>query len=279
MRVDAHQHFWRLARGDYDWLTPDLTALYRDFEPDHLHPLLDACGVDRTVVVQAAPTEAETHHLLHLCAADPRIAAVVGWVDLEATDAPARIEALAAEPGLVGLRPMIQDIPDDHWMLGEGLTPAFEAMTALGLRLDALVHERHLAHLATLVDRHPALPVVLDHGAKPDIAGGRLAPWREALAPLAEREHVYCKLSGLLTEAGDDQAPEAVLPWMDALLELFGPERLMWGSDWPVLTLADDYGTWHEVTLRWLDAADTDTREHILGGTAAAFYGLTEGNP
>jgi L-fuconolactonase len=279
MRVDAHQHFWHLARGDYGWLTPDLGVLYRDFEPRHLQPLLDAAGVDRSVVVQAAPTEAETRHLLDLCAEHPRIAAVVGWADLEAADAPARIATLAAEPGLVGLRPMIQDIADDDWMLGRGLTPAFEAMTEHGLRLDALVHERHLPRLATLLDRHPALPVVIDHGAKPDIAGGRLAPWREALAPLAARENVYCKLSGLLTEAGDDQAPEAVLPWMDALLELFGPERLMWGSDWPVLTLAGEYGAWHEVTLRWLDAADTDARERILGGTAVAFYGLTEGNP
>lgn len=278
MRIDAHQHFWRLARGDYGWLTPDLAPLYRDFEPEHLHPLLDACNVDRTILVQAAPTDAETRHLLDLWAQDDRIAAVVGWTDLEIADAPARIGALADEPGLVGLRPMIQDIPDDDWMLGTALTPAFEAMSAHGLRLDALVHERHLSRLVGLLDRHPALRVVIDHGAKPDIAAGRLGPWREALAPLAERENVFCKLSGLLTEAAPGAPADSVLPWMDALFHLFGAERLMWGSDWPVLGLASDYVSWNELTKRWLEGLGKEARYHVLGASAANFYGLMEGN-
>jgi len=275
-RIDAHQHFWDLARGDYGWLSADLEPLYRDYGPADLAPLLAERGIDRTVLVQAAPTDAETDFLLDLATRHTMIGAVVGWVDMADTAVPDRLEALCRHSRFRGVRPMIQDIADDAWMLGADLTPAFAALTALGLRFDALVLPRHLGNLARLLYRHPELPVVIDHGAKPDIAGGGLEPWRAALRPLAAHPQVYCKLSGLATEAAADWHVDDLRPYAEALLELFGPERLMWGSDWPVVNLAGGYDPWWDATEALLAGCGPAAREAVLGGTACRFYGLGE---
>jgi L-fuconolactonase len=275
MRIDAHQHFWRLARGDYGWLTAeDFPALYRDFGPVHLGPLLDAASVERTVLVQAAPTAAETAYLLELAAATPYVAGVVGWTDLEAPEAPGAVESMSVNPKLLGLRPMLQDLGDDAWILRPTVAPALDAMQRVGLRFDALVKPRHLPHLTQLLAARPDLRVVIDHGAKPDIASGVLAEWAEAMRGIARNSAAVCKLSGLVTEAAPAWREETLKPYVDVLLEAFGPARLMWGSDWPVVNLAGGYAVWHAAAEALTEHCTADERAQIFGGTAQRFYGI-----
>jgi L-fuconolactonase len=275
MQVDAHQHFWRVARGDYGWLTPDAHPLIcRDFGPDDLRPLLGAAEVERTVLVQAAPTVAETQFLLSLATATPFVAGVVGWVDFEAPDAASTVEDLARDPALVGLRPMLQDLADDAWILRPALTPAFDAVQAAGLRFDALVTPRHLPHLSRFLAGRPDLKVVIDHGAKPDIAGGALGGWAEAMRAIARDTGAFCKLSGLATEAGPGWTPQQLRPFVEVLIEAFGPARLMWGSDWPVVNEAGGYAAWHSAAWALAEGCSRAERDLIFGGAAQAFYGI-----
>jgi L-fuconolactonase len=275
MRIDAHQHFWRLARGDYGWLTTeDFPGLYRDFGPSDLASLLDAASIERTVLVQAAPTAAETAYLLELAAATPFVAGVVGWTDLEASDAPGAIESTAANPKLLGLRPMLQDLDDDAWILRATVAPALDAMQRAGLRFDALVKPRHLPNLTKLLSARPDLRVVIDHGAKPDIAGDALADWAAAMRRIARETSATCKLSGLVTEAAPGWREETLRPYVDVLLEAFGPARLMWGSDWPVVNLAGGYAAWHAAAEALTERCTADERADIFGGTARRFYGI-----
>ena len=275
MRIDAHQHFWQLARGDYDWLTADLATLYRDFLPSDLAPLLRRHGIDGTVVVQAATTAAETDFLLALAAREPWILGVVGWVDLLAADAPAQLAVRAQDPWFKGVRPMLQDIPDVDWMLQPALAPALRALVDHDLAFDALVRPAHLPNLRTLLQRHPDLRVVIDHGAKPDIAGSDLARWREDIACIARETRASCKLSGLVTEAAPGWQAEDIAPVVAHLLEVFGPERLLWGSDWPVLLLAGDHERWCVLTDRLLAGCSVAERAAIMGGNAMRFYRLS----
>lgn len=270
MNIDAHQHFWQLSRGDYDWLTPDMVALYRDFMPDDLAPHLRQHSIDGTILVQAAPTACETEFLLEIADRTPFVMGVVGWVDFEAESAPAEIARLAQHPKLVGLRPMIQDIADDEWMLRSDLTPAFEAMIEAELVFDALVLPRHLPHLRQLLSRHRLLRTVIDHGAKPDIANRCFDGWASDIALIAKETRAFCKLSGLLTEAGTGWAESDLAPYLAHLFEHFGPERLIWGSDWPVLTLAADYDTWVNLAASFL--ADERATKAVLGSNAACVY-------
>ncbi len=274
MIIDAHHHVWTLARRDYGWLTPDLTALYRDFLPRDLEPLLSVHGIDGTVIVQAAPTEAETLFLLDLAGGWPMARAVVGWVDMTSVAGPQRLESLAQSPLLRGIRPMIQDETNPDWMLQETVGVAFQAIGVSGLTFDALVRPHHLPALMRLVDRYPDVPVLIDHGGKPDIAGDGFQPWADDMRALAERPQVMCKLSGLLTEAGARTADANLRPYIDHLLDGFGPGRLMWGSDWPVLDLAGDYDGWINQAQRLLQGLSLDERAQVFGRTAARFYGI-----
>ena len=273
MIIDAHQHFWQLDRGDYGWLTPALAPLYRDFAPEDLAPLLDQHGIGGTILVQAAPSLAETEFLLNIAAKTPFVLGVVGWVDFESPKAAADIARLAANPKLVGLRPMIQDIADDGWMLRDALTPAFEAMITHDLTFDALVLPRHLPHLRSLLARHSKLRTVIDHAAKPEIAAGHFTNWASDMALLARDSRAYCKLSGLLTEAGDAWTTASLQPYIAHMFEHFGGDRLIWGSDWPVLTLAAPYED-------WFNLAQSFTRNHgaegkVFGQNTLAAYGLS----
>lgn len=274
-RIDSHQHFWSLARGDYGWLTPDLEPLYRDFQPSDLEPHLRAAGISQTILVQAAPTVAETQYLLELSAQTPFVAGVVGWVDLLAADAPDVIANLARDPRLRGLRPMLQEIPDVDWIRQPALDPALAAMVDHGLRFDALVRPTHLPSLRHMMRRHPDLPVVIDHGAKPRIADGERRDWETSLRSIARETTAYCKVSGLVTEAAAGVTLETLLPYLDVLMESFGANRLMWGSDWPVLNLAADYDSWWKMTQQYLAPFDSTTGAAICGGTAAEFYGIS----
>ena len=274
--VDAHQHLWRIARGDYGWITPELAALDRDFLPEDLIPHLDATGVERTVLVQAAPTVAETRFLLELADEEPRVAGVVGWLDLAASDATAVVDELAEHPKLVGIRPMLQDIEDTDWVLRDDVLAALAHVAAKGLTMDALVQPRHLPVIERLVRRLPDLDVVVDHVAKPVMRAG--APpdsaWLDGLARLAAHESLHCKLSGMATEFGPGWTTPDLAPYADAVLERFGPERLMWGSDWPVLELVGTYEAWWDASRAMTDRLDASARAALFGGTATRFYGL-----
>ena len=237
-RIDPHQHFWRLARSDYVWITPDLAPLHRDHEPSHLRPLLGAAGIDGTIRVQAAATEAETDHMLALAARHDWIPGVVGWTDFDAADAPARIAAMVERE----------------------------------LRFDTLVPPRHLDRLMRLMERHPDLPVVIDHGAKPRIADGRMQPWADDMARLAREPGALCKLSGLVTEAAAGWPADALWPYIHHLLDGFGPDRLMFGSDWPVLNLAGDCAGWARIAREAVTPLGAAAEAAIFGGTARRFY-------
>ena len=275
-RIDAHHHLWRLARGDYGWLTAALAPIHRDFESADLAPLLAERDIGATILVQAAPTEAETRFLLEVAAATTFVAGVVGWTELTAPDAPARVAALARDPLLVGLRPMVQDIADDDWLLRRDLAPGLSAMARHGLVLDALVLPRHLARLRVVAERHPDLAIVVDHLAKPRVREGRLEPWRSDLAALAALPNLWCKLSGLATEAAPDWRAADLAPYAAAALDAFGPRRVLWGSDWPVVELAGGYGRWWAATGALLaDLVEAD-RAAVLGATAKRVY-LSQG--
>jgi L-fuconolactonase len=270
--IDSHQHFWSVARADYGWLSPALPALYRDFLPGDLAPLLASAGIEQTVVVQAAPTLAETRYLLDLAQQTPFVAAVVGWVDMHAADAPDVIAMLAAQPRFRGIRPMLQDIPDVEWIRDPRLRPAFESLIDHELSFDALVRPAHLPALLEVMQHYPSLPVVIDHGAKPDIAAGQRDAWARQMGVIARDSTACCKISGLVTEAAAGVTLDVIRPYLDVLLECFGPQRLMWGSDWPVVNLACDSMEWWEMTQQYLAPLEPAVREAVLGGTAQRFY-------
>jgi L-fuconolactonase len=285
MRVDAHQHFWRLADRSGAWPPASLAPIHRDFLPSDLAPTLRRAGVDASVLVQSLPSEADTAWLLELAHATPFVRGVVGWVDMKSAAAPAAIVALAADPLFKGVRPMLQDLPDDDWIADPATGPAAETMARLGLVFDALVLPRQLSALVTFAERHPALTVLVDHAAKPAIREGELLAWRTALARLAGLPNVHCKLSGLLTEAPPGADASALLPWVQVVWALFGPRRLVWGSDWPVLLMAADYVDWCALTEQLFERVDPPAtpaeRAAVLGDNAASLYRLrpTEQSP
>jgi L-fuconolactonase len=271
--IDAHQHFWRVGRNGFSWPTPDLAAIHRDFGPDDLAAVGGPLGLTGSVLVQSQADDRDTDWLLELAADAPLVLAVVGWADLSAPDAPVRIAELARSPKLRGLRPMLQNLDDDAWIASPSLDPALDAMIAHDLSLDALVLTRHLPHLLTLARRRPDLAIVIDHGAKPPIATGEQADaWARGIDALAELPQVFCKLSGLLTEAAPGQPPDALAPYVRRLVSAFGPERLMWGSDWPVLDLAGDYGGWLAQAGALSGLTDPADLATLFGGTSRRFY-------
>ena len=272
--LDSHQHFWQVQRGDYGWLTPALTKLYRDFEPPHLQPLLQDCGVRQTVLVQAAPTVEETRFLLDLAHQHAFIGGVVGWVDLDDAKVQA-LEELAADSKLVGIRPMLQDIEDPEWMLRRSLAPALQAIAQRKLTFDALVRPVHLPMLLRFCERYPELKIVIDHGAKPNIAAREFDLWSTGIAQIAKHTACYCKLSGLVTEArSTDQ--EVLQPYVDHLFECFGTERLLWGSDWPVCETICSYQEWFRLSLALTSRLALEERKAVFGGNAQAAYALSE---
>ncbi|MFO1324160.1 MAG: amidohydrolase family protein [Burkholderiales bacterium] len=273
--VDAHHHVWSLARGDYGWLTPDLAPIYRDFSLADLAPLREQAGVTTTVLVQAAPTVAETQFLLDVARqSEGVVKGVVGWVDLAASDAIPTLTRLARNPLLKGIRPMLQDLPDAAWVLRAEVGRTLAALPRLSLRFDALVRPEQLPALLPMMDRHPDLAVVVDHGAKPAIADGAWEPWARLMRAVADNPRVRCKVSGLVTEAGTGWTIDRLRRYFDHLVEIFGPQRLMWGSDWPVVNLTATYPAWYAATVALTAGWSADDRAALMGGTARRFYGL-----
>ncbi len=278
--IDAHQHLWRIGQNGHTWPTPDLDAIYRDFGRDDLADACHEVGITGTVLVQSQASDADTRWMLDVAALTPMIRGVVGWTDLAAPDAPQRIARLAQQPKLKGLRPMLQGLPQDDWILRDDLRPALEAMITHGLTFDALVYTRHLPFIDQLARRYPDLRIVIDHGAKPPLGKPEeMAQWRNHIAALAQNANVSCKLSGLLTEVPDGQSPadqsdDVLIPCANHMLAVFGADRLMWGSDWPVVLLKDSYRHWFNWTLRWLTDKPEITHTAIMGETAHRFYQL-----
>jgi L-fuconolactonase len=272
-RIDSHMHVWQLSRGDYGWLTPDLAPIYRDFKIDDVRSSWEQAGIDYAILVQAAPTLEETRYLLSVAESEPKVKGVVGWIDMMALHAIDDLERLASKKLLRGIRPMLQDIPDDEWMLKAELAPVYRAIVDLGLCFDALILPRHLPNLLRLIERHPDLKIVVDHGAKPPI-GERLDSWQKDLAHVAEIPHVHCKFSGLVTECREHASKTALRAVAQDLLELFGPERLMFGSDWPVCTLRTTYLQWWQWAQELTDHLAPHQKSALFGGTAQRFYGL-----
>lgn len=277
MIIDAHQHFWTLSRGDYPWPNETVAPIFKDFAPDDLAPLLKAAGVDKTVIVQATDTVAETVFILDIAVQTDWVAGVVGWVDLSEGDAIATIDQLRQNPRLKGLRPMLQNIEDSDWISQDNVAPALEHMADVGLCLDALIQPRHLRALYGVTKRYPTLKIVIDHIAKPEMGNGR-APdpkWREGMSQLAELPNVHCKLSGMVTEIGPDWQYEDIAPFAEHVLDKFGPSKILFGSDWPVVNLASSYGVWRQTVNRLLSGFSDADRSKIMGGNAQAFYNLS----
>jgi L-fuconolactonase len=275
-KIDAHQHFWQISRGDYDWMTDEAAEIRHDILPSDLAPLIARQGITGTVAVQAAATVAETEFLLGLAENAAFIKGVVGWVDLEDPAAPQTMDRLLHSPLFKGVRPMLQDIEDTDWIARPQVAANLAAMADRGLRLDALVLPRHLDVLAAVAADLPELAIVIDHCAKPEIAGGADAgdAWRAGMARLASLPNLMCKISGLANEAGPGWNADRLAPVAAHVLQQFGADRVMWGSDWPVLNLAGDYNRWCAISEQLFASLSATDRAAVYGGTATRFYGL-----
>lgn len=277
MRIDAHQHYWKLSRGDYGWLTPDMGLLYRDYLPADLEPILERHNIAKTVLVQAAPTVEETDYMLSLAAEHDSIGGVVGWLDMADPDFPRLFEKYRQIPAFVGIRPMLHDLSDDAWVTQPSVLENLRLLAAHDLPFDFLVRPQHLPHVIHVLEQVPGLRAVVDHIAKPLIKDRQFEPWRSQISAIAQHDNVYCKLSGMVTEADHaNWTPADLKPYVDHTVECFGLERVMFGSDWPVSLLASSYegviGALEGILKPQLDDA---AMAQVFGGNAGRFYGVS----
>jgi L-fuconolactonase len=281
MRIDAHHHLWRYAPASYPWIGEEMSVLRRDYVLADLEPLLAGSRIDRTVLVQAQQTIDETRWMLDIAESHPAIDGVVGWVPLVSPDAPRLVEELSARRALRGLRHILHDEPDDRYALRDDFNRGLSALRRAGLVYDILIVARHLPHAIVLVDRHPEQVFVLDHIGKPAIASASFdAAWARGIRTLAERPHVFCKLSGVVTEVRDARwAPDLIRPYLDTALEAFGPSRLMFGTDWPVCLLRCGYADWANTVDAYVGCLTADEQAAIMGGTAARVYRVEDVRP
>ena len=275
MRVDSHHHLWRYTPEEYGWIDDSMSILQRDFLPDDLAREASAAGIDAAVAVQARQTLEETRWLLELAAESGVIRGVVGWAPIDADDFPATLESLRQNPLLKGLRHVVQAEPDG-FLDAPDFNRGIASLQPTGVVYDVLIFARQLAEATRFVNRHPDQSFVLDHIAKPNIKGDGFASWNLAIHELARRDNLVCKLSGMVTEADwQTWSPAQLKPYFDTVLEAFGPSRLMFGSDWPVLTVACSYTRWSETVDAWLAPLSADERAQIQGETATRIYSLT----
>ncbi len=273
--IDTHQHFWKFNPTEYGWIGPDQTVLRRDFLPPDLEPIIQSSGVTGVVSVQARQKLEETHWLLELAATCHFIKGVVGWVPLISEELPKILEELAPNPRLKGVRHVLHDEPDDDYMLRDDFNRGIAVLHRFNLVYDILIFERHLPQTIEFVDRHPRQIFVVDHIAKPRIAAGIFEPWQKNIRELAARPNVYCKISGAVTEADHRSWRDADLrPYVDVVLECFSPQRLMFGTDWPVCLLASQYARWVKTVETMIGNLSDDERDAIWSGTAVKVYGL-----
>jgi L-fuconolactonase len=273
--IDAHHHLWRYSPLEYGWIDEEMAALRRDFLPKDLIEAMVTAGIDGTIAVQARQTLEETGWLLDLADDCEAIRGVVGWAPVAGEEFPACMEQFDGREKLKGLRHVIQGEKDEHYILREDFNSGIRTMAGSGLVYEILIYERHLEDTIYFVDEHPDQPFVLDHVAKPLIAGGVLEPWASRMMELGERENVWCKLSGMVTEANwKAWTPETLKPYLDVAVEAFGPERLMAGSDWPVCLVASGYAQWFEVLRTYFAGFSEPERTAVFGGTAVQVYQL-----
>jgi L-fuconolactonase len=275
MKVDSHQHFWRYSPNEYGWIDDSMVALQRDYLPAEAKREMDRAGIDACVAVQARQTIEETRWLLELAEVNRFIAAVVGWIDLQADDVAAQIEEFAACPKLVGVRHIVQSEPDDRFLLRPSFCRGISVLEDLDLTYDILIYPRHLPAALEFVSRFKAQRFVLDHLAKPAIRTGEIREWEKHIRELAKAPNVFCKLSGLVTEADWARwTPDQIRPYLDVAFDCFGVHRLMAGSDWPVCTVAAEYRSTMAVIGDYLDGRPASEREAVMGGNAARFWRL-----
>ena len=275
--IDAHFHAWELARGDYFWLTPELTPVYRDVKISDWAQIAHQHKITGGILVQAAPTLEETQYLLEQANQNPIVKGVVGWIDMLAPDALIKLKQCAREPLLKGLRPMLQDISDPDWILQDQIQPVLHEMSELGLVLDALIKPQHIQRILKVAKRHSHLSVVIDHAAKPSIDALAFNDWATQMKQLAHEtdpQQVMCKMSGIWTEAPAHSDVEIIRPWCESLLDIWTPKRIIWGSDWPVLEMAGDYSTWREFSIALMKAYPSHLKALMLGGNAQKMYRL-----
>jgi L-fuconolactonase len=270
MMIDAHQHFWNPARGDYFWMTAEAAApIRRAILPKDFEAIRKQHGIGKTVLVQAAPTTAETEYMLGIADTTDFVAKVVGWIDFENRDDLKQLERLACHPKFSGVRPMIQDLPDKDWMHRADVQWAYDAIIDLDLTFDALGFPIHAENFLRLFDLYPKMRVVVDHCLKPQIRDNAYQDWARDIARIARETHAFCKLSGIATEAMSGWSVETLKPYAQHVIDVFGPARVMWGSDWPVLELNGSYDAWREAALQIVAA---DESAQVFGATAQSFY-------
>ena len=275
MTIDTHHHLWKYNDRDYVWMSGEMTALRRDFLIPELEQVMRESGVEGTIAVQARQMTEETEWLLDLAARNPFILGVVGGVPLAAADGGSYLERFVQQPKLKAVRHVLHDEPDDSYMLRDDFNRGVSLLRNLGLAYDILIFERHLPQTLTFVDHHPGQIFVIDHIAKPRIREGLVSPWRERMMELAKRENVYCKVSGMATEADwNTWTDDGLRPYFDVVLSAFGTKRLMFGSDWSVLTLAGGYGKWMSTFRSFIAELSPDEQESICRSSAIAAYGL-----
>jgi|SRR6185503_19691536 len=275
--VDSHQHFWQVGRFDYPWMTPEIDVLCHDYLPGQLEPILQRNGVHQTIVVQASNSVAETKWLLGLADQNQLIAGVVGWVDLQSANVGEQLAELAAHPKFKGVRHLVESEPADDWLAQESVIRGLRELESRKVSYDLLVHTRHLKHAKRAIDECPELRFVVDHLAKPPVARGDVDEWARRLKTIAAAQNVWCKLSGLVTEANwTSWRIEDFIPYVDKALEYFGPGRMMFGSDWPVCVLAASYEQVLEAFNTLLADLGDEDRELIFSKNATQFYRIEE---
>lgn len=274
-RIDAHHHLWRYSEDEYGWIDESMKKLRRDFLLTDLVDEMRTANIDGAVAVQARQTLEETRWLLELADQSDAIRGVVGWAPIAEERFEAVLDEFAGRPKLKGLRHVIQGESDENYILRDDFNRGIAAMRSRGLVYDVLIYERHLPQTIEFVDRHPEQMFVLDHIAKPRIREGIIEPWAAGMRELARRENVSCKLSGVVTEADwNGWTAEGLKPYLDVVVEAFGPSRLMAGSDWPVCLVACEYARWFGLLANYFAGFSESEREAILGGNAVRVYGL-----
>jgi len=277
--IDAHQHFWHPARGDYGWMPENHPIITRPYAPIDLSSYLSHSKITQTILVQAAPSVAETEYLLGIADATPHVAKVVGWVDFEDASQIDTLQRFAAHPKFAGVRPMIQDLADDNWMLRDDVQWAYQAIIDLDLTFDCLGLPKHLSNFHTLLSRYPAMRVVIDHCMKPQLRdhnSANLRQWAKGMSALANNTNVFCKLSGLVTECDSDWSLDIIKPYTDHVLEAFGTQRIMWGSDWPVVLLKCEYDDWYQLAQQLTAELSSSEQTRLFAGTASDFYRISK---
>lgn len=275
MHIDAHQHFWRYSPSEFEWIDDSMAILRRDFLPEDLELELKSTGFHGSVAVQASQTVEETHWLLELAGRSPRILGVVGWIDLRSPDIRSQLKILARNPRLVGIRHIVQSEPDDRFLMQPDFLRGISILEEFDLAYDILIYPKHLTVAAEFVERFPRQRFVLDHLAKPAIKSGNIDSWAQGISRLATFPNVFCKLSGLVTEADwQHWTTEQITPFLDAAFASFGPDRLMIGSDWPVCLVAASYTRALEVVKVYLLQKSPECQDRVLGGNAQRFWRL-----